>query len=281
MNLKKVLSLKFLLVLALAWFNTTFANHLPEKPMVVLITSFNNAAWYEKNLNSIFSQKYSNYRVVYIDDISGDNTADLVEALVKKAGQEHRFTLIRNEERRLALANIFYAVHDCDDDEIIISVDGDDWLYDNQVLYKINRAYSTQNIWLTHGSIIEYPSGNKGWSIPIPKDIVNRNAFREYRCPSHLRTFYAWLFKKIELDDLLYDGKFYEMTWDMAMMWPMIEMAGDRHAFIKDLLYVYNIRTPLSDNKVNPNLQRYYDLYIRAMPPYQKLDESEVPVSTR
>lgn len=277
MEFKNITSLKFILIAALTWFNTTFADFLPEKPLVVLITSYNNADWYERNLNSVFTQQYSNYRIVYVDDLSNDNNADLVEALVKKAGQEHRFTMIRNQERRLALANIYYAVHDCEDNEIIVSLDGDDWFYDSQVLNKINKIYSTENVWLTHGSIVEYPTGHTGWSMPIPKNVIKENSYRQFRCPSHLRTFYAWLFKKIEIDDLLYDGKFFEMTWDMAMMYPMIEMAAERHAFIKDTLYVYNVRTPLSDNKVNPQLQRFYDMYIRSMPPYERLDQSCAP----
>jgi glycosyltransferase involved in cell wall biosynthesis len=268
---------KAVIFLLLVLFNTVQAEVLPEKPIVVLITSFNNADWYERNLEILFKQKYDNYRVIYVDDLSPDGTADLVEAYVKKAGQEHRFTLIRNQVRNLALGNIFYAVHSCNDWDIIVSYDGDDWFTNDGVLAKINECYTKKKCWLTHGSIIEYPSNHVGWSIPIPADIVKNNAFRQYRCPSHLRTFYAWLFKKIDEEDLKYDGKFFEMTWDMAMMYPMIEMAGERHAFIKDLLYVYNMRTPLNDNKVNANLQRYYDMWIRAMPPYERLDDSEVP----
>lgn len=274
----KSLFTKVFLFLLLAMSTAATAHAIEEKPIVVLITSFNNAEWYKRNLQSVFMQKYSNYRVVYVDDISPDGTADLVEAYVKNAGQEHRFTLIRNAERRLALANIYFSVHDCDDHEIIVSLDGDDWLSNNQVLARINAAYTNEVVWLTHGTMQEFPSGVVGWSIPIPDNIVKANAFREYRCPSHLRTFYAWLFKKIEIDDLLYEGEFYEMTWDMAMMYPMIEMAGERHKFMKDVSYVYNMRTPLNDNKVNAALQQFYDVWIRSRPRYERLDDSQVPV---
>ena len=55
--------------------------------------------------------------------------------------------------------------------------------------------------------------------------------FRDYvHMPTHLRTFYAWLFKKINLEDLLLDGEFFKMTGDQAILYPMIEMAGERHA---------------------------------------------------
>lgn len=248
-----------------------------EKPIVVLITSYNNAQWVHNNLKSVFDQKYSNYRVIYVDDCSSDGTTNFVEQFVKENEQEHRFTLIRNEERKLALSNIFYAVYSCDDDEIIVSLDGDDWFYTDVALSRVNRAYSSNQVWLTHGKMIEHPTNWTHWSIPVPQDIISRNAFREYRCPTHLRTFYVWLFKKIKQEDLMYEGKFFAMTWDQAMMFPMIEMAGERHEHIYDLLYVYNTATSISDNKVNPHLQNVLEAYIRAMPRYKRLDDSEVP----
>lgn len=280
MKFIKIIAAKLALLCVTLSCNTLTAEPLPEKPIVVLITSFNNADWYEKNLEMLFKQKYSNYRVVYVDDLSPDGTADLVEAYVKKAGQEHRFTLIRNQERLLALGNIFYAVHDCNDWDIIVSYDGDDWFYHDMVLAKINETYSTKNVWLTHGKLIEYPNNSTSWCRPVPHDVVARNGFREkgVRCPSHLRTFYAWLFKKIDEEDLKFNGNFFEMTWDMAMMFPMIEMAGERHTFIKDILYVYNVRNPLNDNKVNAQQQMAYERWIREnMTPYQRLDDSDVP----
>lgn len=219
-------------------------------------------------------QSYSNYRVIYIDDASSDNTADLVASIVRKKGQEFRFTFIRNHERVGALANIYRAIHEgCSDDEIIVSLDGDDWFYDAQVLRRVNEAYSKGEIWLTHGTLVEFPSRVKGWSLPIPSDIVSANAFRIYRCPSHLRTFYAWLFKKIALEDLQQEGAFFPMTWDQAIMFPMIEMAAERHAFIPEVTYVYNMFNPINDNKVDPQLQRDLEAVIRAKPPYQRLDQ--------
>jgi glycosyltransferase involved in cell wall biosynthesis len=246
-----------------------------EKPIVVLTTTYNNRKWAKKNVSSIFKQDYSNYRVIYIDDASQDGTADLVEKWVNKQKKKPRFELIRNRERAGALANIYRAICDhCSDEEIVVSLDGDDWFYDTKVLKKINQAYSAREVWLTHGTLLEFPAGTTGWSLPIPPDIVARNAFRSYRCPSHLRTFYAWLFKRIRLEDLQHKGEFFSMTWDQAMMFPMIEMAGERHAFISEINYVYNMSNPLNDNKVDPQLQRDLEALIRTMPPYQRLNKA-------
>lgn len=252
--------------------NTLIICSFPEKQIVVIIPSYNNAQWCKGNLSSIFSQDYNNYRVIYIDDCSTDKTPDLVEYLVKKLDQKHRFTLIRNKKRCGALANLYYTIRSCDDDAIIVTVDGDDKLHNNNVLKKINEVYSTQNVWLTHGRFIETLTGWDGWCIEVPQDIINNNAFRTYRCPSHLRTFYAWLFKKVKREDLMHEGQFFSMAWDQAMLFPMFEMAGERHAFVNEILYVYNTTTPINDNKVNPRLQKHLELIIRSKKPYTRLD---------
>ena len=93
--------------------------------------------------------------------------------------------------------------------------------------------------------------------------------------PSHLRTFYAWIFKKIALEDLLYEGKFFTMTGDMAIMLPILEMAGERHLFISEPIYIYNMTNPINHGKVNAELQRALDRYIRSMPPYQRLEKGQ------
>jgi glycosyltransferase involved in cell wall biosynthesis len=242
-----------------------------EKPFVVLITSYNNKRWVRTNLDSVFCQNYSNYRVLYIDDCSTDGTADEVERLVKKSGQEGHFQLIRNKERLGGMHNLYLGVHLCEDEEIIANLDGDDWLAHPHVLEQLNHVYTTQNVYLTHGTFVRYPSGISEWCLPIPEEIVQANAFRTFRCPSHLKTFYAWLFKKIDVEDLKYLGAFAQMGWDAAMMYPMLEMAGERHAFIPDIIYVYNQANPINDNRIDAKKQCEIADFMRAKRPYSRL----------
>lgn len=247
-------------------------DEVQESPIVVIIPSYNNKDWYEYNLLSIFSQNYKNYHVIYIDDNSTDNTANLVEEFVKKHHLESRFTLIRNLERHGSLANLYNAVYLCDDQVIIAIVDGDDWLYHKYVFKELNEIYKTGKVWLTHGRLIECPSGISGWCEPVPDEYIQKNLFRQYRCASHLKTFKAWLFKQIKLEDLLdIHENFFAMTGDQAIMFPMIEMAGERHAYISDINYVYNVASTLNDNKVNAQLQRDLEAVIRSKPKYQRL----------
>lgn len=244
-----------------------------EKPIVVVIPSYNNQQWYKKNLNSLFQQNYENYSVIYIDDCSSDGTGNLVEKYVDECNQNKRFTLIKNENRQGALYNIYHAVHSCNDTDIIIIYDGDDWFPHGEVLNIINQEYQSNQTWLTYGTFVSHPDGKtSGHSKPFSQHVIEKNLFRTQTHPSHLRTFYAWLFKKIHRKDLTKDGIFFPMAWDLAMMFPMIEMAGERHQLINEITYVYNQQNPISDYKVNLKLQQEIDQYIRNLPRYRRLE---------
>lgn len=247
-----------------------------EKPMVVIIPSYNNIQWYEINLASVFTQEYTNYRVIYIDDCSTDGTGNAVVNYVYGHNQEERFQFIRNKKRLGAMANLYNAIVSCKDHEIAVLLDGDDWLYHSKVLSQLNTAYSSGDVWFTHGRIIEYPWGWTGWSEPIPQHVIDNKTYRQSKHPTHLRTFYVWLFKKINPEDFKYNGEYLPMTWDMAIMFPMLEMAEERHAYMNDTNYVYNISNPLNDNKVNAQLQRDLDQLIRNRPPYKRLEKGEI-----
>src|SRR5258708_6051747 len=56
---------------------------LSEYAMAIVIPSYNNEKWYEKNLQTVLNQQYSNYRILYVNDCSTDDTGNLVEQYLK------------------------------------------------------------------------------------------------------------------------------------------------------------------------------------------------------
>jgi len=248
-----------------------------EKEIVIIIPSYNNQQWYVRNLDSVFTQKYNNYTVKYIDDKSSDATAALVQKYINENHYQHKIELISNTNRCGALCNIYNTIHTCRDDAIIILLDGDDWFKHENVLAIINQVYQDPNIWLTYGSYVHYPYNPNGrcCCIQIPPEIIKANAFREYTwVASHLRTFYAWLFKKVSQEDLLIQKNYFPMAWDLAFMFPMLEMCGERFKFIPEALYIYNIANPLNDSKKNEQYQLFLDNFIRSKPKYNRLEQS-------
>jgi glycosyltransferase involved in cell wall biosynthesis len=243
------------------------------KPMAIVIPSYNNHQWYEQNLGSVCAQEYDNFRAIYVDDGSSDQTGALVERFLADHAVGHRIHLIRNPVRVGALENLYRHIHTCDDQEIVMLLDGDDWLAHRRVLQTLNMVYADPDCWMTYGQYVSWPVPIPGYSRPIPAHITDTNTFRGYDwCASHLRSFYAWLFKRINREDLISPwGTFSPMAWDQALMFPMLEMAGHRAKFIPDVLYTYNAANPINDAKVNRLLQQQCETAIRQQKRYDRL----------
>lgn len=250
----------------------SYAKGAQDVHFVIVIPSYNNKEWFEKNLDSVFAQTYKNYSVIYIDDVSTDGTGDLVGNYIKAHGVQKSITLIKNKKRNGALANIYHAVYTCQDRDVVVLLDGDDWLAHENVLLRLSREYSKKKYWLVYSQFELWPMHEIGWnSVPLPSRYEDPSYPRVYS-PSHLRTFYAGLFKKIKKQDLMYEGDFYSMTWDMAIMLPMVEMASYGHVkFIPEVLYTYNNSNPLSDHRVNETLQLKLHAIIAAKTKYKPL----------
>ena len=243
------------------------------KKIVAIIPSYKNEKWCIQNMQSILAQNYPNFRVIYTDDHSPDGTYDLVYKFIANYNLLDKVTLIRNDTRLGALHNLYNMIHSCEDDEIIVTLDGDDWFAHPDVLQKINDVYSNENVWTTYGSYQDVPSRVRGCCRPYEAPVINANAFRRMSWrASHLRTYYAWLFKKIKQEDF-YDkqGKWLDMAWDLSIMLPILEMSGERHRYIHDILYCYNNENPISDHKVDQHRQRALAMFIRSKPKYQRL----------
>jgi len=242
-----------------------------EKRFVIVIPSYNNQKWCEQNISSALNQIYGNYRIIFTDDCSSDGTFEKVSRVVQSSQNASKCTLIKNTQRKGALQNLHEMIHSCEDDEIILTLDGDDWFPNYNVLTRLKEIYTNHNAWMTYGQYKNHPDGGTGIAQPYPTNIVDSNNFRKHIwCASHLRTFYAWLFKNIKKEDLMYNGSFFSMTWDFAIMFPMLEMAGTHAQFVSDILYVYNLENPINDHKVNVRLQQELDRYIRGMPKYSR-----------
>ncbi|MHA2426867.1 MAG: glycosyltransferase family 2 protein [Candidatus Hermodarchaeia archaeon] len=244
------------------------------KKIAVVIPSYKNETWCVRNLQSVLSQNYSNFRVIYTDDCSPDGTARLVQEFIDKHDASDKVILIQNDERRGAMRNLYDMIHSCEDEEIVVTLDGDDWLAHSDVLKKVDSVYSDPEVWFTWGSYSDHPRNTRGCSKPIPRQVLDAKTYRRQPwCTSHLRTFKAKLFKHIKKEDF-YDpnGNWLDMAWDLAFYIPFVEMGGHHGRYIHDILYIYNNENPIQDYKINVKRQGAMDQYIRSKQPYPKLE---------
>ncbi|MGE0009779.1 MAG: glycosyltransferase family 2 protein [Candidatus Babeliales bacterium] len=255
-----------------------------ELPFVISVSAYNNEPWVKKNLDSIFMQDYSNFRVVYIDDGSSDNTAMLVQQYIDLHNLHEKLTLQVNTKRCKKMKNIYNLFHTCDDNEIIVQVDGDDWLAHDQVFSILNRTYQEKQVWLTYGQFKGHDGSQADICTPVPANVIANRSFRTWPrwVYTHLRTFYAWLFKNIKLEDVIneqvpgYQGKFFPLGNDAATYFPMLEMCGDKFAFIPDILYIYNRENPFLTAKLTNHLIKPASQDIRSRPQYPQINEPKL-----
>ena len=241
----------------------------------IVVTSYNNEPWCLENIKSCTEQYYPRWHLYYINDASTDKTGKLIKEYIKKNKLRSRCTLINNRSRKGALQNIYNIIKFFDPKIVVITVDGDDFLASHGALDRIAKAYKDKNTWMTYGNYLDWPSLEEGYCKAFPKHIIAKNKFRQYQwTATHLRTFYAGLFQRIIKEDLLYNGKFFSCAWDLAMMFPMLEMCGKEHStFIPDILYFYNRSNPISDFRIHRERQIKFEKYIRGKMPYKPIDK--------
>ena len=237
----------------------------------IIVPLYNVEDWIKKCIKSIQLQSYNNFDCYLVDDISTDNSANIIQELI---ANDSRFTLVQNKEKKFALRNIYESIlmSGADPEDIIVTLDGDDWFATKHALQTLSDVYDDNACYMTYGSYVEFPSMSKGkFCKQIPPETITTNSYRQSQWySSHLRTFKRHLWNSINLEDLKKDGDFFRMTWDMAFMFPMLEMAGPLAIHIDKMLYSYNRQNPLNDDKVNHRLQLETERYIRLKDKYHK-----------
>jgi glycosyltransferase involved in cell wall biosynthesis len=239
----------------------------------IIIPFYNAEDWIKNCVKSVKLQDYPDFHCILIDDISTDSGPSIVESEI---GSDNRFTLVRNTEKKYALRNLNDAIskYSSDKDDIILTLDGDDWLARKDVLSVINDTYNDTGCYMTYGSYVEHPTNRRGkFSKKVPDHIIENKLYRRSEwMTSHLRTFKNFLWNHIDKKDLKdSSGEFYKMTCDLAYMFPMLEMSGKDAVFVDEILYVYNISNPLNDHKVNHRYQLTLEAEIRGKDTYDKL----------
>ena len=215
----------------------------------IIVPVFNAEKYIEKCLNSIIKQSYRNFQVKVIDDCSTDSSYELA---LEICNSYKNFSISKNPRRLGSLNNIYKLLSlrvKEPSKTIDILVDGDDYLYSGDVLNILYEKYLNTNCLITYGSHLS-SKGVQGKK--YPKLIREFNLYRKYFWyASHLKTFRHDLWLSIDqrdLEDL--NGRYFSVASDLALMFPMLEMAGNRQEFIKDILYVYNDQNPISDHNI-------------------------------
>jgi glycosyltransferase involved in cell wall biosynthesis len=212
--------------------------------MIKIVSCFWNAGNYLPYcIKSLKNQKKVDFQVFLIDDMSTDNSVDVVKKLI---GDDSRFNLIVNNEKKFKLKNLDELISSFDDEDIVVEVDGDDFLLSENVIDRVNNFYTNKNVWITNGSFV-YSNGTKGFSSQVNPSTVRTQVFTF----SHLRTWKTFLWKAIPKEYFMdIDGSYFKSAPDVAYTIPLLELSGkDHYKYNPEILYVYNEISPYNEHK--------------------------------
>jgi glycosyltransferase involved in cell wall biosynthesis len=256
------------------WDNGFRASDFPlqKHSFVIFVCGFNNGAFVEKTLRSIFSQVYDNYRLIYVDDGSTDGSFELARDCISQSRSMDRTTFVRNETRLGLLSCLMRAIQGCKDHEIVVLLRGHDWLAHQWVLNRLNQYYANPDLWLTYGQYREFPSYRMGSARNYLKS--EWKTIREaFFAADHLPAFYAALCKRINENDLLFQGSVLPQRGELAVMLPMLEMAKKHYQFIPEILCISNSG---GEGLEDRDLQVRCEKYIRSLKPYSLLSTQTI-----
>jgi len=174
-----------------------------------------------------------------IDDASQD---DSVKIAKRFEAQDKRIRVIENKYNLGAVFNktINFVKHaDPKDEDVIITLDGDDYLSHESVLSDLAQVYK-EDTWITYGGFECNSLFNKDFYTEVDWSKSLRN---QGFCLSHLRSHKFFLLKNVKYEDLCNRmGTLFRYPEDVILFIPMVEMSGREHAsFLKKSHYFYNV----------------------------------------
>ena len=219
---------------------------------IVIISPFRNAGDYlHKCIESVQQQDYDNYLHVLIDDGSDDP----IEI------NEKNTVVITNTERKGCIRNQIEAIEQyTKEDDIVILLDGDDWLVNNNTIFHLYNDIYSRGYEFTYGSCWSQadniPHIAQDYSTETKLNKSYRKELFNWNIPySHLRTFLGSVFHndKINYDALKdKDGNWMMSGGDTPFFYELIEKIDPSKIYVvKDIIYNYNDENPLNDYKVN------------------------------
>ena len=275
-------------------FGTRFSNphHNPvarqkQQHIDVVIPFYNATKFLPLCLKSIFAQDYDNYTIHLINDASTDNPLEIIDDILKIHRPGCKLKVYDNQENLGAVRNQVELINKLDPENIVILVDGDDWLYpDPEIFNKINNLYHA-DCEFSYGSCWSLVDGIPLIAQPYPPNIQQSKQYRSHRFAwnmpyTHLRTFRArmlHIYKDSTYQDA--NGKWLKAGGDTALFYAALEAAHpDKVVCVPDLWYVYNDAHSGNDYKINSEEQTKNANYVlnhRA----QWLDKPKVYPSTK
>lgn len=234
-----------------------------DHKFVIAIAGKNNGAFVDKTLKSVLNQKYTNFRVIYIDDGSIDGSLLAAQNVVQELKMETKVAFYQNATQSGYLANLLQVASLCEDDEILVLLGQEDQLSHLWVLQRLNQYFANPDLWMVLSRHLQYPSFKENSDLhPFDVKNIKKGPFTG----QNLKAFYATVLKKMDPTDLMYQSQFMPDHLEISYLIPLLEMTEDHVHFIDEVLYLSKAK----ELDTSPEWQDYEN-YILQRAPYAPL----------
>lgn len=220
---------------------------LRREQIKVCIPFYNPGPFLDNCISSLLEQDYMDVAFVFIDLGSTDDSA------LKVPVEDPRVTLVSSAASGAQALHEFLRTS-CAPQDIVVLLDGEDWLARADALSFINRWYQERDCWAMYGQF-RFTSGHYGLALPFPDQASFDNLRRDW-CYPLICSFRAGLYHAIQAQDPAYTcmkdraGEWLTTAWDAALALAIFEVAGFAHVCFNDeVLSVYNLDSPLKAEK--------------------------------
>lgn len=214
---------------------------------VIIAPTYNAEKTVSKAILSLAAQSYENWKLVVIDDMSTDDTQRTILQLAhnlgfhRHASPTNKVEVISNKEKKWEIANTLEGLKRCNDDDIVVRFDMDDYLVDNRAFEIINAAYTqhpeldaawTAHCWFDD----EHGISSMNISKDLPKGV---DPYKHPWVSSHLKTFRKSVLNNVKDENYRgQDGNYFRRIGDQAFMLPALQNAR-QWAYIPFCAYAY------------------------------------------
>lgn len=223
---------------------------------VFVITFRNCAPFLARCADSLIRQECGDWVAYFRDDASSDDGVSLLPA-------DPRIVVQRRAERGGGLRNVHEGIvgNSLSPDDVVCWMDGDDYLVGSGALGVVADLYGRTGCLVSYGQY-ETCQTKVGHCRAYRREDFDNLRSRGF-IASHLKTFRYSVYMEAMRQDptceryLYKDGEFFDMANDVAVMTPLLEIAGfERVAFNPKVVYHHTVH---GNNEQSVNASRQQD----------------------
>jgi hypothetical protein len=240
----------------------TYSSYGPERRIVIVSPFYNAEAYVQRCIESVAQQDYDNYIHYLIDDVSTDKSfkvaLDTICSLPENI--KHKFILMSNETKQYAIGNQFYCFSKTRPDDIVMLLDGDDWLTHNNSIFKFYNDIYARGHDFTYGSMWSLADNIPLIAQQYPPEVIKNRSYRNYKFNwgipyTHLRTTLGSNTHSLESALYKRNENWYTAGADNPLFYDLIERSSNPLA-VQEIVCNYNDLNPINDYKVNAYEQK-------------------------